>query len=206
MVRITLPDKSIREYEGAVTAEVVALDIGARLAKDAYGARVDGVLSDVMTLIKDDSAISIVTARSDPAGSLELIRHSCAHVMAEAICSLFPATQLVYGPVVENGFYYDIDLERPLSTEDFAAIEARMGEIIKEDRPFVRYEVGKDEALERLAKEGNRLPDPLQTDVSLKRFFRLGLDRLGVRGIILFHLVWFFLDGDLLTDGTHYFA
>ena len=156
MVRITLPDNSVREYEGAVTADVVAADIGARLAKDAYGARIDGVLSDVMTPIRKDAAIEIVTLRNDPAASLELIRHSCAHVMAEAICMLFPETQLVYGPTVENGFYYDIDLERPLSTEDFTAIEEQMAAIIKEDRPFVRYEVGCEKALERLRTEGNR--------------------------------------------------
>ncbi len=156
MVTVTLPDNSTREFESAITAYDVAESISERLAKQAYGAKIDGVVRDISWPIEQDAAVEIITFKSNEADSLDLVRHSCAHVMAEAICKLFPDTQLVYGPTVENGFYYDIDLDRPLSTEDFEAIEKEMAAIIKEDRPFVRYEMNRDEAMSRLTDEGNR--------------------------------------------------
>ncbi len=156
MVQITLPDNSVREHGGPVTGLAIAQQISPRLAKDALAIRVNGVLRDLTAPIETDANIEIITTKNDPQTSLELIRHSCAHVMAEAICQLYPDAKLVYGPTVENGFYYDIDLDRPISTDDFPAIEAKMAEIVAADKPFVRYELPLDEAMAKLRAEGNR--------------------------------------------------
>ncbi len=156
MVQITLPDNSVRQHDGAVTGLAIAQQISPRLAKDALAVRVNGELRDLTAPIETDANIDIITTKNDPQTSLELIRHSCAHVMAEAICQLYPDAKLVYGPTVENGFYYDIDLDRPISTDDFGAIEAKMAEIVAADKPFVRYELPLDEAMEKLRAEGNR--------------------------------------------------
>ncbi len=156
MVQITLPDNSVREHGGPVTGLAIAQQISPRLAKDALAIRVNGVLRDLTAPIETDANIEIITTKNDPQTSLELIRHSCAHVMAEAICQLYPDAKLVYGPTVENGFYYDIDLDRPISTDDFPAIEAKMAEIVAADKPFVRYELPLEEAMAKLRAEGNR--------------------------------------------------
>ncbi len=156
MPRITLPDGSTLEArDGATVADVAAM-IGPRLARSAIGGKIDGEIVDLGRPLTHDCQIKILTANAEDEDSLHMIRHSCAHVMAEAICALFPETKLVYGPPVENGFYYDIDLDRPLSTEDFGAIEAKMAEIVKADRPFVRYEMDRDEGMKKLRTEGNR--------------------------------------------------
>ncbi|NLX14912.1 MAG: threonine--tRNA ligase [Phycisphaerales bacterium] len=156
MPRITLPDGSSREIQTGATVADVADMIGPRLARSAIGGKIDGEVVDLGSPLTRDCQIKILTPSVDDADSLHLLRHSCAHIMAEAICSLFPETKLVYGPPVENGFYYDVDLDRPLTPEDFAAIEARMAEIIKADRPFVRYEMDRDEGMRKLQAEGNR--------------------------------------------------
>ena len=156
VVLIKLPDDSTLEFDGPVTALTVAQRISGRLAKDALAARIDGQLKDISAVIDRDDRIEIITVRNNPETSLELLRHSCAHVMAEAICRLFPQTQLVYGPPVENGFYYDLDLDRPLRPEDFAAIEEEMEQIKAADLPFERYEMSQEEAFAKLEAEGNR--------------------------------------------------
>ncbi len=162
MPRITLPDGSVREYDRPVTAARLAADIGPRLAAAARGARINGDLKDLSTLIQEDAKASIVTrtdrsGATDP-GALHLLRHSCAHIMAEAIQALLPGVQLVYGPPVDNGFFYDLAVphERPLSTDDFEAIEKRMAAIIAQDRPFARYEMPATEGLEKLRAEGSK--------------------------------------------------
>ncbi len=162
MPRIRLPDGSVRVYDAPVTAAQVAGDIGRRLAKDAVGARVNGVLCDLDAPIQSDADLSIVTPatrRGEPDPDARwLIRHSCAHVMAEAIQRLVPEAQLVYGPPVEDGFYYDIAFPqgRTLSAEEFAAIEREMAAIIEEDRPFVRYELPLEEGMRKLRDEGSK--------------------------------------------------
>lgn len=162
MPRITLPDGSVREYQGPVSAAQVAADIGAGLAKAALGARINGELRDINTVIAKDAELALVTAKSrdgkvDP-DALYLLRHSCAHVMAEAIQRIVPEALLVYGPPVEQGFYYDISFpdKRPLSAEDFAAIEQEMEKIIAENRPFCRYEMPVKEGMSKLQKEGSK--------------------------------------------------
>ncbi len=156
MIRVTLPDKTVREYENPVSAFDVASDISPGLAKASLAAKIDGELTDVTRQMDCDFSLELITAKSDPEMALELIRHSCAHVMAEAICKLFPEAKLVYGPTVENGFYYDIDLDTPITPDDFSKIESEMKSIIKEDRPFTRYEMSRDDAMPYLENEGNR--------------------------------------------------
>ncbi|MEZ6241889.1 MAG: threonine--tRNA ligase [Phycisphaerales bacterium] len=162
MPRITLPDGSVKEFEGAVTALQVAEAIGSRLAKAAVGAKVDGQLVDLATPITEDASVAIVTEKTrdgeaDP-DALYLLRHSTAHVMAEAIQRIVPGAQLVYGPPLDNGFYYDIAFpeDRPLKEGDFEAIEAEMAKIVKEDRPFTRYELEYGEGIAKLNKEGSK--------------------------------------------------
>jgi threonyl-tRNA synthetase len=162
MPRITLPDGSVRQYDEPVSASRVAADIGPGLAKAAIGAKVDGQLRDLGSPISTDATLSIVTAggQNDAPSedALFLIRHSCAHVMAEAIQRLFPGTLLVYGPPVDSGFYYDMALPSgaALSSSDFERIEAEMAAIIKENRPFTRYELPLEEGMGKLRKEGSK--------------------------------------------------
>ncbi|MBL9148538.1 MAG: threonine--tRNA ligase [Phycisphaerae bacterium] len=163
MPRITLPDGTVKEFASPVTAGEVAASIGAGLAKAALGAKVNGELSDLARVIDRDASLAIVTAKakgatSADADALYLIRHSCAHVMAEAIQRLFPGVQLVYGPPLENNFYYDMlfPAGTSISSEDFARIEAEMAKIVAEDRPFTRYELPMSEGLAKLKQEGSK--------------------------------------------------
>ncbi len=156
MIKVTLPDGSFKEFDGQVSALQVAEAIGPGLAKAALAARINGTLSDITTLISTDCNLEFVTVKSDPKLALEMIRHSCAHVMAEAICQIYPEAKLVYGPAVENGFYYDVDLDTQITPDDFARIENEMKNIIAQDRPFVRYEMAFNDAMSYLEKEGNR--------------------------------------------------
>jgi len=162
MPRITLPDGSTRDYDAPVTPAQVAADIGPGLAKAAIGARINGELSDLSTVMESDAELGIVTIKPrDEQGRedmLFLVRHSAAHVMAEAIQRIVPGAQLVYGPPVESGFYYDIAFpaDRPLREGDFEAIEAEMAKIIAEDRAFTRYEMPVSAGMEKLAGEGSK--------------------------------------------------
>lgn len=152
---VTLPDGSRRTVSPGATAADVAREIGPGLAKAAIGARVDQRIIDLSAAITHDCSLSIITARSEDGDALRIMRHSAAHVMAEAICKLFPETKLVYGPPVENGFYYDIDLPRKLTPDDFRAIESEMARIVSEDRPFTRYEMPREAAMKKLRAEAN---------------------------------------------------
>jgi threonyl-tRNA synthetase len=162
MPRITLPDGSVKEFAAPVTAAEVAASIGAGLAKAAVGAKVDGELRDLSAVLDRDCALAIVTPKKREGGAdadaLFLIRHSTAHVMAEAIQKLFPHVRLVYGPPLETGFYYDISFEggKAISTDDFPAIEAEMARIVAENRPFTRYELPAAKGMEKLKAEGSK--------------------------------------------------
>ena len=162
MPRITLPDGSVKEFAQPVTAAEVAASIGAGLAKAAVGAKVDGELRDLSAVLDRDCSIAIVTPKKREGGAdpeaLFLIRHSTAHVMAEAIQRLFPHARLVYGPPLETGFYYDISFEggKAISTDDFPAIEAEMARIVAENRPFTRYEMPAAKGMEKLRAEGSK--------------------------------------------------
>lgn len=162
MPAIKLPDGSVRRYPEPVTAAHVAADIGPGLAKAAIGARIDGQLADLSARLDHDCALAIVTEKARDGSSepdaLWLIRHSAAHVMAEAIERLFPGAMLVYGPPVDNGFYYDIAFPNghAMSSEDFAQVEAEMAKIVSENRPFTRYELALEPGLEKLRGEGSK--------------------------------------------------
>ncbi len=162
MPRITLPDGTIKEFDHTVSAAEVAASIGPGLAKAALGARVDGELVDLSFPIDHDASLSIVTAKSRDGGvdpdAVFLMRHSAAHVMAEAIQKFFPEAKLVYGPPVENGFFYDIAFPegRMISGDDFEKIETEINRIIKEDRAFTRYEMPVDQGIQKLRAEGSK--------------------------------------------------
>lgn len=146
MVAITLPDGSKREFEGPVTVAELAASIGAGLAKAALAGRVNGRLVDLSHVIEADADVSIVTGR-DPEG-LDIIRHSSAHLMAQAVKELYPDAQVTIGPSIENGFYYDFSYSRPFTPEDLEKIEARMDELAKKDIPIVREEMDRTAAVE----------------------------------------------------------
>jgi threonyl-tRNA synthetase len=149
---ITLPDGTQKRFDQPVTVAQVAAAIGPGLAKAALAGKADGVLVDTSALLDHDVALSIVTDR-DPEG-LEIIRHSTAHLLANAVQDLFPDAQVTIGPVIEDGFYYDFAYKRPFSTDDLAAIEKRMAEITAEDLPVRRRVLPRDAAVEHFKKIG----------------------------------------------------
>ncbi|MGH8207506.1 MAG: TGS domain-containing protein, partial [Steroidobacteraceae bacterium] len=143
---ITLPDGSQRSYERAVTIAEVAASIGSGLARAALAGRVNGKLVDTSFVLDQDAAVSIVTDR-DPEG-LEVIRHSSAHLLAQAVKQLYPEAQVTIGPVIEDGFYYDFAYERAFTPEDVAAIETRMRELAQADLPVTRRVLARDAAVQ----------------------------------------------------------
>ncbi len=154
MVAITLPDGSVRRFEGPVTGADVARDIGPGLAKSALAIRIDGKLRDLSTTIDGDARVAIVTPK-DP-DALELLRHDAAHVMAEAVKELYPETQVTIGPAIENGFYYDFARPTPFTPEDLERIEARMREIVDRDEPLVCETWDRDEAVRFFEAQGEK--------------------------------------------------
>src|SRR6266516_2378135 len=134
MVALTFPDGARREYPKGSTGLDGAKAISPSLAKRTVAMALDGMLMDLNNPIERDAKIEFLT-RDDPR-ALELIRHDAAHVLAEAVQELWPGTQVTIGPVIENGFYYDVFRNQPFTSEDFAAIEKKMREIIARDQPF----------------------------------------------------------------------
>ncbi len=152
MPAITLPDRTVRRFDGPVTGTALAAAIGPGLARAALAMKLDGKLVDLATEIDRDAAVVFITRR-DP-DALGLIRHDCAHVLAEAVQSLFPGTQVTIGPPIENGFYYDFARNTPFTPEDFPAIEARMREIIARGAPFRRSVMDRDAAIRFFSDKG----------------------------------------------------
>lgn len=146
MPQITLPDGSQRNFNAPVTVLDVAADIGPGLARAALAGRVDGRLVDTSYLIEDDVELALITDR-DPEG-LEVIRHSTAHLLAQAVKALFPGAQVTIGPVIEDGFYYDFAFERPFTPEDLVVIEKKMAELAKANLPLERQVMLREEAIE----------------------------------------------------------
>jgi len=173
MPAITLPDGSIREFDGAVTGTEIAASISKSLAKKAIGVRVDGVLCDVFAPIETNASIELVT--KDDTDGLELIRHDAAHLLAQAVQELFPGTQVTIGPVIDDGFYYDFARKEPFSSDDLAKIEKRMGQIVEEDR-VTRMEIwDRDKAIAHFSKLGEtykaELIEGLPADDDVKIYF-----------------------------------
>ena len=142
---VTLPDGSQRRFDHPVTVDEVAAAIGPGLRKAALAGRVDGKLVDTSYLISNNATVAVVTDK-DPEG-LEVIRHSTAHLLAQAVKELFPDAQVTIGPVIEDGFYYDFAYQRPFTPEDLAAIEAKMTELARADHKVTRRVMGRDEAV-----------------------------------------------------------
>ena len=150
MPTITLPDGSQKEFSNPVTIQQVAESIGPGLAKATIAGRINGQLADTCVDITEDAKVEIVTNK-DPDG-IEIIRHSFAHLMGHAIKQLYPTAKMAIGPVIENGFYYDIEFERPFTPEDLDAIEKRMQELIKQDYDVIREVVSQDKAIDTFKK------------------------------------------------------
>ncbi len=160
---ITLPDGSQRTFDGPVTVADVAADIGPGLAKAALAGRVDGALVDTSAIIDGDAQVAIVTARD--AEGLEIIRHSTAHLLAQAVQDLFPKAQVTIGPVIEDGFYYDFAFERAFTPEDLEKIEARMAEIASEDLPVHREVMDRDDAIALFESMGEHYKAEIIRDI-----------------------------------------
>lgn len=149
---ITLPDGSKREFDRPVSVLEVAQDIGAGLAKATIAGRVNGVRHDACDIINEDANLEIITAKDED--GLEIIRHSCAHLLGHAIKQLFPDVKMAIGPTIENGFYYDVDLDRSLTQEDIDAIEKRMLELAKTNYDVIKTPVSWQEARDTFEKRG----------------------------------------------------
>ena len=145
MPLITLPDVAQRNFPEPLTALAVAESIGAGLARSALAAKIDDRLVDLSSIITDDCRVALITER-DPEG-LQLMRHSCAHLLAMAVKQLYPAAQVTIGPNVDDGFFYDFAFERPFTPDDLAQIEARMKALVGQDIPLQRSEMPRDEAI-----------------------------------------------------------
>ena len=156
---ITLPDGSKREFEGPVCAMDIAESIGPGLAKATICASVDGELKDVSDTISYDASVSLITAK-DPEG-LEVIRHSFAHLIGHAGKQLFPGIKMAIGPVIEHGFYYDVDYERQLTLDDLEALETRIQELVKTDYPVIKRWVSREEAI----AEFNQRAEPYKLEI-----------------------------------------
>ena len=164
MVRnLTLPDGSVKSFDRDVTGAELAASIGAGLAKAALALKFNGEQRDLQRPLTEDGKVEIITRKSPEA--LELIRHDCAHVMAEAVQTLFPGTQVTIGPAIENGFYYDFYREQPFSTTDLAAIEAKMKAIIAADAKLVREEWRREDAIKFFEGKGEKFKAALIRDL-----------------------------------------
>ncbi|KAB0587709.1 threonine--tRNA ligase [Comamonas kerstersii] len=152
MLKITLPDGSQREFEGPVTVMQVAQSIGPGLAKNTVAGKVNGRLVDACDLIEQDAQLQIITPKDQE--GVEIIRHSCAHLVGHAVKQLYPTAKMVIGPVIDEGFYYDISYERPFTMEDMAAIEARMKELIAQDYDVIKKMTPREEVIKVFSERG----------------------------------------------------
>lgn len=163
MPQITLPDGSTRSYDNPLTVFEVASDIGAGLAKAALAGKVDGKLVDTSYTLENDTNLAIITDRDED--GLEIIRHSAAHVLAQAVKRLYPEAQVTIGPVIEDGFYYDFAYEKGFTPEDMAKIEAEMQKIVKEDFEVTREVMGRDEAIKFFRDMGEEFKAKIIEDI-----------------------------------------
>lgn len=155
VVQMTFPDGNVKEFEKGITTEEIAASISPGLKKKAIAGKINGELFDLRTPITTDGSIEIIVQDTEEA--LEIMRHSTAHLLAQAVKRLYPNIKLGVGPVIENGFYYDIDSETPITTEDLPKIEKEMKKIVNENLEIVRVEVSREEAIERYKEIGDEL-------------------------------------------------
>ncbi|MDR6177683.1 MULTISPECIES: threonine--tRNA ligase [unclassified Pseudomonas] len=170
---ITLPDGSQRPFDKPVTVAEVAQSIGAGLAKATIAGRVDGQLRDASDLIGQDANLQIITAKDED--GLEIIRHSCAHLVGHAVKQLFPTAKMVIGPVIDEGFYYDISFERPFTLDDLSAIETRMRELIDKDYDVIKKMTPRAEVIEVFKARGEeyklRLIDDMPEEQAMGLYY-----------------------------------
>lgn len=152
MVAITLPDGSVKQFDGNTTVMQIAQDIGAGLAKATVAGRVNGRLVDASDPITTDATVEIITPKDD--AGVEIIRHSTAHLLGHAVKQLYPDVKMVIGPVIDDGFYYDIYSERPFTPDDMAKIEARMMELINQDYDVIKKMTPRDEVIKTFLERG----------------------------------------------------
>ena len=164
MPAITLPDGSVRDYDGAVTGADIAESISKSLAKQAIAMRVDGELTDLFETLDRDASVAIVT-RKDADDALDLIRHDTAHLLAQAVQELFPGTQVTIGPNIDDGFYYDFARDEPFSTDDLEEIEKRMAEIVDEGRPTRKEVWPRDKAIAHFKEIGEHYKAEIIADL-----------------------------------------
>lgn len=163
MPNITLPDGSVKHYENPLTVADLAYDISPGLAKAALAGSVDGHMVDLSFIMKKDCTLTIITEKQEEA--LEVIRHSAAHLLAQAVKLLFPSAQVTIGPVIEEGFYYDFAFSRPFTPEDLLLIEAKMEELAKADLPITRREMPRDEAIAYFLSLGEEYKAKIIADI-----------------------------------------
>ena len=173
MISIQLPDGSKREFPGPVSVAEVAASIGPGLAKVTLAGKVDGKLVDASDRIEHDAKLQIITPKDDE--GLEIIRHSCAHLIGHAVKQLYPTARMVIGPVIEAGFYYDIAYERPFTPEDMTAIEARMNQLIAKDYDVIKRVLPRAEVIDLFAQRGEdyklRLIDDMPDETAMGMYF-----------------------------------
>ena len=173
MLNITLPDGSIRQYESPVTVAQIAASIGSGLAKATVAGKVNGVLRDACDPITEDAAVQIITPKDSE--GVEIIRHSCAHLVGHAVKQLFPNAKMVIGPVIEDGFYYDIAAEKPFTPEDMKAIEERMKQLINQDYDVIKKMLPRAEVIEIFKQRGEdyklRLVDDMPEVTEMGMYF-----------------------------------
>lgn len=162
-IKITFPDGAVKEFPRGTTTEEIAASISPGLKKKAVAGKLNDTLLDLKTPIQEDGSIAIVTL--DAKEGAEILRHSTAHLLAQALKRLYKDVKLGIGPVIENGFYYDVDLEEPITAEDLPKIEKEMERIVKENLEIVRQEVSRDEALRRYEEIGDNLKLELINDI-----------------------------------------
>ena len=172
MAKVTLPDGSKLEVSNGTTITELVERIGPGLAKAAVAAKLNGQLVDLSYPVKTDAAVKIITLKDDE--GLQIMRHSCAHIMAEAICDIWPDTKLVYGPTIEDGFYYDVDLDETIRPEDFQRIEEKMRDIVKADKPVVRSQMTKTDALKKLASDKYKIDNIKRAESDTISFYLHG--------------------------------
>ena len=154
-VKVTLPDGSVRELPRGASARDLAEGIGSRLARAAIAAKVDGQVVDLGRPLGADAKVEILTEKN--AEALDVLRHSAAHVLATAVRKVRPGAHIAFGPSIQDGFYYDFEVDRPFTPEDLEAIEKEMAEVAREDQPFERRVVSRDEARELFADDPLKL-------------------------------------------------
>jgi threonyl-tRNA synthetase len=170
MPNVTLPDGTVKSYDQALTVAEVASSIGSGLAKAAIAGEIDGQMVDTSYMIEGDAALAIITNKDERA--LEVIRHSTAHLLAQATQQLYPKAQVTIGPVIDNGFYYDFAYKDGFSEQDLAKIEKKMNAIVKQNLPIERLEMSREEAVKFFKSKGEHYKAEILSRFLLTRLYR----------------------------------